>query len=58
MTHTVILKVKKFQVSSAKHFDTVEKNLQGGGDEFHPPTHPVLHPFRVNVLDIWACKES
>ena len=42
MTHTVILKVKKFQVSSAKHFGTVEKKPPGG-DEFHPPTPLSIH---------------
>ena len=30
MTHKLILKVKKFQFSSAKRFGTVEENLQGG----------------------------
>ena len=29
MTHKLILKVKKFQLSSAKSFDTLEENLQG-----------------------------
>ena len=29
MTHKFILKVKKFQLSGAKHFGIVEENLQG-----------------------------
>ena len=35
MTHKLILKVKKFQLCSAKNFGTVEENLPGGG-ELHP----------------------
>ena len=34
MTHKLILKVKKFQLSGAKRFGTVEENLQGGGIPF------------------------
>ena len=34
MTHTLILKVKKLQLSGAKRFGTVEENLQG---VFPPP---------------------
>ena len=30
MTQKLILKVKKFQLSSAKRFRTVEENLPGG----------------------------
>ena len=45
MTHKLILKVNKFQLSSAKHFSTVEEKppgVGGGGGEvvgFHPPYH-------------------
>ena len=39
MTHKLILKVRKFQLSSAKRFGTVEEKPPGGG--FHP------QPFRV-----------
>ena len=30
MTYKLMLKVKKFQLPSAKRFGTVEENLQGG----------------------------
>ena len=42
MTDKLILKVKKFQLSSAKRFGTVEEK-----PEFHPPI-----PFRVNQTTI------
>ena len=29
MTHKLVLEVKKFQLSGAKHFGTVEENLLG-----------------------------
>ena len=41
MTHKLILKVKTFQLSSAKRFGTVEENLQGGA--FHPPPPPDIY---------------
>ena len=37
MTHKLVLKVKNFQLSTAKRLGTVEENLQGG-DGFHPQT--------------------
>ena len=37
MTHKLILKVKKFQLSGAKQFGTVEENLQGV--DSIPPYH-------------------
>ena len=42
MTHKFILKVKKFQLSSVKHFVTVDENLQG--------VDSTLISFRVNRL--------
>ena len=41
MTHTLILKVKTFQLSGAKHFGTVEEKPPGVD-----PTPPPI-PFRV-----------
>ena len=38
MTHKLILKVKKFQLSSAKHSGTVEGNLQ---EWIPPPSHTI-----------------
>ena len=44
MTHKLILKVKKFQLSGAKCFGTVEEKPAGG---WIPPPPPPI-PFRVN----------
>ena len=43
MTHKLILKVKEFQLSSAKRLAQWRENLQGGG--FHP-----YIPFRVKTV--------
>ena len=43
MTHKLILKVKKFQLSNAKRFGTVEEKPRGGGGDSTPI------PFRVKA---------
>ena len=45
MTHKLILKVKKFQLSGAKRSGTVEEKPPGGG--IHPPYH-------LGLTDTWA----
>ena len=47
MTHKLIFKVKKFQLSIAKRFGTVEEKPPGGG--FHPSPPPPPIPFRVKT---------
>ena len=41
MTRKLILKVKKFQLSIAKSFVTVEEKPQGGGFHTPPPPHTI-----------------
>ena len=45
MTHKLILKVKKFQLFSAKYFGIVKENLKG----MDSPDSPTPKPFRVEM---------
>ena len=49
MTHKLILKVKKFQLCSAKSFGTVQENLHGM--DLPPPPPPPPIPFRVKLTE-------
>ena len=47
MVHKLILKIKKFQLSGAKCFGTVEEKPPAGWTPLLPPPPPPPIPFRV-----------